>query len=354
MSAPQFRVTDTGLRSGRENIAFDQAMVDAHQNGEIPDTLRFIGFKPVVLVGRHQALSQEVHADFCRNNNIDIGRRITGGGAIYMDEGQMGWAIVCRRESLGGGSLTDVTTKICTAAAAGLSRLGLEARYRPRNDIEVGGRKISGTGGFFDGDTLIYQGTVLGAVNPDVMFNALNVPASKLEKRDLSDASRRVTTLTEELGGPPDWAAVKTALAEGFAEGLGVKMVAGPISDAEERRANQLFLEEIGTDEFVYDIDDPARDAEVRVGSHQGAGGNVTAHVRLEGARNERLREVLIAGDFFITPPRIIMDLEASLRRLSVENIEQGVADFFESADVGMLSVAPADFAAAIRAAVTD
>ena len=54
-----FRVIDTGLRDGREQIAFDQALVDLHQAGEIPDTIRFLRFPPTVLIGRHQALSQE-------------------------------------------------------------------------------------------------------------------------------------------------------------------------------------------------------------------------------------------------------------------------------------------------------
>ena len=57
----------------------------------------------------------------------------------------------------------DLAEKICNAAALGFRELGVDAKFRPRNDIEVDGRKISGTGGFFDGDVLIYQGTVLVA-----------------------------------------------------------------------------------------------------------------------------------------------------------------------------------------------
>ena len=306
MSPTDFRIIDTGLRKGQENIAFDQAMIDAHQAGDIPATIRFIQFKPVVLVGRHQAVAQEVKEDFCRQNKIDIGRRITGGGAIYLDEGQLGWALVCNRQTIGDGSLGNITQAICEAAATGLSKLGIEARYRPRNDIEVEGRKISGTGGFFDGDTLIYQGTVLGNVNPDIMFGALNVPKEKLAKHNLGAASLRVTTLQELLGTEPDWPKIKAALIEGFTEHLGIKAKWGKITDSEENRASEIYQTEIGTADFIYDIDDPARNPDVKIGRHVGAGGSVTAHVRLEGALNDRLREVLITGDFFVTPPRII------------------------------------------------
>ena len=93
MTTPTFRVIDTGLRDGRRQIAFDQAMIDAHIARDIPDSIRFLRFPPTVLIGRHQALSREVRVEYCKANGIGIVRRITGGGAIYFDEGQLGWSL---------------------------------------------------------------------------------------------------------------------------------------------------------------------------------------------------------------------------------------------------------------------
>ena len=93
-----FRVVDTGVREGRFNIAFDQAMIELHQAGRIPDTFRFLRFPPTALIGRHQALSQEIDVPYCRAHGIGIVRRITGGGAIYLDEGQLGWGLVFHRK----------------------------------------------------------------------------------------------------------------------------------------------------------------------------------------------------------------------------------------------------------------
>jgi lipoate---protein ligase len=352
MTLPEFRVIDTGLRSGRENIALDQAMIDAHREGDIPDTLRFIHFKPVVLLGRHQALSQEVHQQACAERDIEIGRRITGGGAIYLDEGQLGWALVMRRGTLRLGDLSNTATKICEAAAAGLSRLGIDARFRPRNDIEVDGRKISGTGGFFDGDTLIYQGTVLVDMDPRTMFAVLNVAKEKLKRKALGSAAERVTCLRELLADKtPSMDTLQHALVEGFSEHLGLKATWGEVSKAEEALGKALYDEEIGTDEFVAEIDDPSREKDVLHGSQTGTGGTINAFVRLEGARNERLREVLFTGDFFITPPRLIYDLEASLRRVAVDEVGTHINLFFDAANAGMVSVSPDDFAKAIGAA---
>lgn len=198
-----FRVIDTGIRDGRRQIAFDQALIESRQAGLIPDTIRFLRFPPTALIGRHQALSREVRVDYCREHGIGLVRRITGGGAIYFDEGQLGWSLVFDRATLGIASLGDLAREICEAAAAGLGTLGIDARYRPRNDIEVGGRKVSGTGGFFDDDTLFYQGTVLVDLDPERMVAALNVPQAKLAKRGLDSATQRVVTLRELLGEAP-------------------------------------------------------------------------------------------------------------------------------------------------------
>jgi lipoate-protein ligase A len=346
--SPVFRVIDTGLREGRRQIAFDQALIESRQAGAIPDTIRFLRFPPTALVGRHQDLSREVRVEHCRAHGIGLVRRITGGGAIYFDEGQLGWSLVFHRSTLGIAGLADLACALCEAAAAGLSTLGIDARYRPRNDIEVDGRKVSGTGGFFDGDVVFYQGTVLIDLDPARMLAALNVPKAKLERKNVDSAAQRVVTLRELLGAAPSAERVQQALLDGFAARLGIEPAWGAITQGEEALAARHFDEEIGTDAFVHEIDDPAARREVRAGTHTGAGGTVTAYVRLEGASDERIREVLLTGDFFVTPPRTVYDLEAALRGTPVAEVERNVARFFERAGAGLLTASPADFATAI------
>lgn len=348
-----FRVIDTGIREGRAQMAFDQALIELHQAGRIPDTIRFLQFPPTVLIGRHQALSQEIRLDACKAGGIGVGRRITGGGALYLDEGQFGWELVFHRDTLGIASLGDLAREICEAVAAGLFRLGIAARYRPRNDIEVDGRKISGTGGFFDGATLFYQGTVLVDMDAQKMVSLLNIPDAKLARHAAASAAQRVVTLYELFAGkPPPMAEVKQALLDGFSERLGITPAPGPITDVEELLARKLYGEEIGTEEFVREIDDPKAAAHVLSGRFTGAGGTIEAHLRLDGAARDRIREIVITGDFFVTPPRTIFDLEAALRGTAAGDVSRNVEDFFKAAGVGLLSAAPADFAAAIQAAL--
>jgi lipoate-protein ligase A len=349
----RFRVVDTGVRDGRFNIAVDQAMIELHQAGRIADTFRFMRFPPTALIGRHQALSQEIDVPYCHAHGVGVVRRITGGGAIYLDEGQLGWGLIFRRAALGAASLPELARDICLAVAAGLRALGVEARYRPRNDIEVDGRKISGTGGFFDGETLIYQGTVLVDMDPAAMVAALRVPRAKLEKRQLDSAAQRVVTLRELLGpATPGLPAIQRALLAAFAERFEVEWSEEALTADEEALASRHHREEIGTEAFVREIDDPAHEADFAAGTHTCPGGTITSYLRLEGPARKRVGQLLITGDFFVAPPRIVLDLEAALRGAYLEDIGPVIEQFFREHTVEALTVTPADFGSSIEQSV--
>jgi lipoate-protein ligase A len=349
------RVIDTGVREGRANIAFDAALAELHGEGRIGDTLRFLRFRPTALVGRHQSVAREIDLAHCRANGIAIARRITGGGAIFFDEGQLGWELVVSRRRMGVTSLADMTARICGGAAQGLSRaFGIDARFRPRNDIEVGGRKLCGTGGFFDGDTLFFQGTVLIDVAPERVMAALVVPRAKLEKRALDRAEHRIVTLAELLGRAPAAAEVQGAIRDGLGAALDLELADDAVSAEEEARAAALLTEDIGTDAFVHGLDGDRDGGASFEASRTGPGGTITVAVRLDGSdEGARLRDVLITGDFFVAPPRLVMDLEAALRGVPAAVAGQAARAFLTETPYEALSVDVDDFRAVIEAAVT-
>ena len=353
-SAESFRAIDTAVADGRFNVAFDQALIDAHNDGRIPSTIRFLQFKPCVLIGRHQALSQEVHLDYCARHDIGVGRRITGGGAIYLDEGQLGWELISKRTSFGGSSLVELTRNICEAAAVGLAALGVDARFRPRNDIEVNGRKISGTGGFFDGSTIFFQGTLLIDLDRQVMARALNIAGAKAARHGVTSAAERVVTLAElKHGRVPPLSRIKDALLQGFSQRLNIEVVEGETTDYEMALAERYWREEIGTDEFVAEIDAPGTTTGEHSARVTGAGGTIAVYLRLSPSPRARIQDLLLAGDFFATPPRAVLDLEASLKNTLVAEIAANVDRFFAAADGVTLSIAPEDLIAAIERAAS-
>jgi len=167
--------------------------------GEIrsQNTLRFLQFKPrTVLVGYHQSVREEIRIDYCRQNSIDINRRITGGGALYFDENQLGWEIYADKSFFGLSLPTQpLFERLCAPTVTALKRLGLpDAAFRPRNDIEVNGRKISGTGGAESGAAFMFQGTLLVDFDVDTMLRALRIPTEKLKDKEIDSIRQRVPT----------------------------------------------------------------------------------------------------------------------------------------------------------------
>ncbi len=348
-----FRSIDTGVRPGRKHIAFDEALVDLHRDGAVPDTIRFLRFPPTVLIGRHQAMRHEVKVDHCNQSGIGLARRITGGGAIYLDEGQVGWELVLSRRRLPMSDLGAYTVAICEAVAGGLSSaFNIQAQFRPRSDIEVEGRKICGTGGFFDGDTLIYQGTVLIDVEPAKMIACLNVPDVKPAERDMDQAEQRVTTLKAVLGNAPSVERVQDAVLSGLRSKLGIWIEPGPITEHEEQLAAERGAEYIETDDFVFEIDDPGG-GDVLTARRNCPGGTICAHVRLEGRDSaRRIREILLTGDFFVTPPRVIFDLEAALRDVKIPDIAARIDSHFARAEIGLSTIRADDVKAVVASAI--
>lgn len=351
MAARPVRVIDTGVRTGRENVAFDQALIEAHNDRQIPETIRFLRFRPAALVGLHQILSHEVRLEYCARHGIEVGRRITGGGGLYLDAGQVCWELALERERLAG-DLATIAARICAAAAAGLRRLGVAAEFRPRNDIEIGGRKLCGTGGVIDGRTLFFQGTLLADFDPERMIEALRVPVEKLARRDLDDARRRVITLREALVAMPPVAEIQAALLEGFREGLDLEPQWGEVTHHEERLARRLHDEQFGTEEFVRSLDAPTDEAQLVSATLVRRGGTLRADLRLEGPGGGRIREALITGDFFLSPSRAALDLEADLRAVAAADAGAAVEAFFARTPCEPVGLSPLDFREVVESAL--
>ena len=159
--------------------------------------------------------------------------------------------------------------------------------------------------------------------------------------------------MREVLGDAlPDLETIYRGLVAGFAEGLGIAPQWGPVTAYEEELADRALREEIGTDAFVAMLDAPAADDTLVSASLTGRGGTVRADIRLEGPRRDRIREALITGDFFVTPPRVVFDLEASLRGLPVTEAGPAIENFFARNPTDFLSLSAGDFLQVVEMAL--
>jgi lipoate-protein ligase A len=143
---------------------------------------------------------------------------------------------------------------------------------------------------------------------------------------------------------------VQQAVLSGLTAQLGIAPCEAAILDEEEASAEALHDDEIGTDAFVYEIDQPGG-TDVITASLTGPGGTVSVYLRLSGAA-PRISDILISGDFFVTPPRMVYDLEAELRGLPAAEAGPAVERFFARSHAELLSVAPETFKSVIEAAL--
>ena len=342
-----WRVLYTGQRPHYENMALDRIMLDLRSDGKIPNTIRFLQFKPeCVLVGFHQAVEQEVRLEYTQREGIQVGRRITGGGAIYFDETQIGWEVIGDRKDLGNLSFEELTAKICKGVAKGLNKLGIPAEFRPRNDIEVHGRKISGTGGVFEGNAFLYQGTILMDFNVERMLKSLQIPVEKLTSKGIKSAEDRVEWVKRYLGHLPKNEEIFEAILEGLAQELNIEYEWGDLTE-EEKELLESKKAYFQSDEWVYHVKRAPESVEDLYGIYRCPGGTFRVSARVDIERKV-LQQVIINGDLFVNPKTLIYDLEAYLKHTPLQDVERRIREFFQSREWEGLNLKVEDFVEAV------
>jgi lipoate-protein ligase A len=329
-----------------ENMAMDETLLELKGLGRTPNTIRFLQFSPrAVLVGFHQAVGEEIRAGYCRTNRIDINRRITGGGAIFFDENQLGWEVFCDKSFFN----TDIPNAhlfktLCHPVVTALTLLNIEAEFRPRNDIEVNGRKISGTGGTEADDAFMFQGTMLVDFDVNTMLRALRIPVEKLKAKEIDSVRDRVTCLKWELGHVPTLTTIKQAITFGFEKHLHIKLEPGGLTD-EERDRFEKKLPHFRSGRWVDAIKPRFQKRESVQASYKATTGMVrfTLVVNLP---QRRLKDIYITGDFLSFPGRALYDLETELRGAPLDrsHLHDTIRNYFDQARISIPGLSVEDF----------
>jgi lipoate-protein ligase A len=236
---------------GALNMGIDEAVVEAIAAGRSPATLRFYRWSPpCVTVGYFQSMEEEVDLAACAAQGVDAVRRVTGGGAVFHDAEITYSLIVPEGTPLAPADILESYGRICSGIVAGLGLMGVEASFAPINDIQAGGRKVSGNAQTRKRGCLLQHGTVLLGVDVERMFGLLKVPAEKLKGKLIADVKARVTGLDALLGREPGFDEAAAALGQGFASALGqwgAEFEEGQLAEAELSQARELARTKYGT-----------------------------------------------------------------------------------------------------------
>ncbi len=150
---------------------------------------------PVVVIGKNQNIYDEVDLDYAREKEISLIRRITGGGAVYHDRGNLNYTFITSREKARSLDFEYFTRPILAA----LSSLGLNAALSGRNDLLLGEEKFSGNAQHADAARVLHHGTLLFSSDLSVLSSVLKPAPEKLRTKKISSVRSRVTNLCEHL-----------------------------------------------------------------------------------------------------------------------------------------------------------
>lgn len=151
-----------------------------------------------IVVGKNQNTAGEINAEFVRQRGIHVVRRLSGGGAVYHDLGNLNFTFIADAAENTGLDFA----RFCMPILQTLRSYGLDAQITGRNDMTLYGKKFSGNSQYIKNGRVLHHGTILFASDMSVLTNALRVDRSKIEGKGIASVSSRVTNLCDSL--PPD------------------------------------------------------------------------------------------------------------------------------------------------------
>ncbi|MBA1433681.1 lipoate--protein ligase [Bombilactobacillus bombi] len=181
-------------RDIRDNLATEQYLTES-KDFDAPLVLFYIQ-KPCIIVGRNQNTVEELNNEYVRAHNITVTRRVSGGGGIYDDLGNLCFSFVIDAHNEQFGNFQQIVQPIVSA----LHRLGAtEAKVSGRNDITINGKKFSGNAMYTKNGKTFSHGTLSYNVDLDVLSKALRVPKDKIQSKGIKSIRSRVTNIRPYL-----------------------------------------------------------------------------------------------------------------------------------------------------------
>jgi len=234
-------ILDLEGTNGYRQMAIDEAMLILRSQNRIPDTLRLWRFRPsAISIGYFQSLYKVVNVELAKAMGVDIVRRFTGGGAVYHEYGgELTYTVTLQIR----GELADIQKSyeiLCRGIVEAVRMFGLNAEFKPINDVIIHGKKVSGGAQARRGSALLQHGTLMYATNLDTLAKLLTPPREKLQAHGITDIRQRVTTLSLELQRPVDLDEVVDAVVNGFRKALGAELYEDSYTEAELRLAEEL------------------------------------------------------------------------------------------------------------------
>ncbi|KIL39526.1 lipoate--protein ligase [Gordoniibacillus kamchatkensis] len=319
-------IDNAGIHDPTVNLAIEEYAL--RHLPEEHDYLLFYINEPSIIIGKNQNTHEEINAEYVERNGIHVVRRLSGGGAVYHDLGNLNYSFITKDDGQSFHNYRKFTEPVTQA----LRRLGVEAELTGRNDIQVGERKISGNAQFATKGRMFTHGTLLFDSQIENVVSALNVDPQKIQSKGIKSIRSRVANIREFLERPMTVEQFRTALLESI---FGCPASEVPqVQLTEEHWEGIRLLSEQRYRSWDWNYGKSPK-ANIRHNKRFEGAGTIDARLSVEGGR---IAEIRLFGDFFGTAD--VKELErklegAAYERGALEEALQGidVAAYFGRVD---------------------
>jgi len=242
-----WRIIDEGIHDEPTHLALDEVLTERLDNDEMVPTIRF-WYRDGVAVpfGRFQAYADEVEAEYVDEHDIDVVRRITGGGAMYAEPGAViTYSMYLPRESVPD-DVEDSYERLDRWAIDALRDLGLAATHEPLNDIVHEDGKIGGAAQLRRSNAVLHHVMMSYALDIEAMLRTLRIGKEKLSDKAVASADKRVARIANHVDA--DRETVIERLIDEFREEYGGER--GSLTDEELAAAKRRAETKFRTDEW--------------------------------------------------------------------------------------------------------
>lgn len=280
-------VDNKGIHNPQVNLAIEEYIL---KNLDINESyLLFYINEPSIIIGRNQNTIEEINTEYVEANGVKVVRRMSGGGAVYHDLGNLNYSFITKDE---GNSIQDNFKKFTKPVIDALRKLGANADLMGRNDIEIDGRKVSGTAQYATGGRMYTHGTLMLNSNLDNVGKALKPKKEKIESKGVKSVRARVGNISEFINEPMTVEEFRQFILKSVFESQGLEVQEYVLTDDDWKKIEELSKNKYQTWEWNYGKSPKSNISN----SHRFPVG--TIDVRLDVDKG-LIQNVKIFGDFF-------------------------------------------------------
>lgn len=187
-------VDNKGITDPRINLAIEEYLLKNMDVEKDPFLLFYIN-EPSIIIGKNQNTAEEINTDYVDSNGIHVVRRLSGGGAVYHDLGNLNYSFI----TIDDGESFRNFRKFTEPVVRALNSLGVNAELSGRNDLMAEGRKVSGNAQFSTRGRMFSHGTLMFDTDVEEVVSALKVSKEKIESKGIKSIRSRVANISEFL-----------------------------------------------------------------------------------------------------------------------------------------------------------